>query len=338
MSSDEPIRYDACLDDLRRSTAPSPERVERVRSRLDLQLLPATAELSTLPDVPIRSVHRVKARLQQDAQRTGLGWGNMGRWPVIATGVLVAGAAAAMVAVNVGPAEKDPIARALAGTGRDLALSQHVVASHDGSGRAVVSGEHVVIDWEIGQIDLAIAPDRRSDLSVRTSEGTVQATASAFHVERNALGTALTVDRGEAVFTCVDAIPRTIGAGQTAECWPTTGAGLLGRARLLEGNDAEPSAVLRTVDAALRAEQADAVRGELLAMKAGVLVDLDDDAGALDAAERAIEATTDRARIEALRHMAVRLALLEGECDRARAHADAVSATAEERALLDACR
>ncbi len=86
------MKYADALSQLRRRTAPTPEGLGRVREWLDLGLVPATRELSLLPEATPHALGRVRRRLAQPPERerrTG--------WLLAGASLCVAATAAAMV-------------------------------------------------------------------------------------------------------------------------------------------------------------------------------------------------------------------------------------------------
>ena len=317
---------------LRARTAPQPAAVARVRSRLDLQLTPATAELSHLPEPSAAAVRRVRARIGDPRGSTAPAWG------VRALGVGLGVAAMAMVvgAATLGDLGGDGgvSARALAGGGHE-ALAEHVVATWDGEGLVQSGPDGVVIDWELGRLELDVA--RGAAVRVDTPEGSVRVSGTRLTVERDALGTAVSVADGAADVACSGAAEQALAPGDDHACWPTTAAGLLNRARTLSERGATPEDVLAAADRGLALADDAPVRGELAALRLGALVTAGRDAEALIAAEEALIGA-DGARAEEVRRVAARLALRLGRCDQARAFADGLAADAAERALTEACR
>jgi hypothetical protein len=319
---------------LRERTTPSSAAIHRVRRRLDLQLAPATAELSRLPAVEDAAVRRVRARIRAAGRATEPGW------PVRIVGLGLAATAMAMAAaVTLTTSGPGPVAaeQYLAGSGQG-ALAEHVLATHDGQGRVVTGPDGVVIDWELGRLDLDVTPGEGVTLLVQTPEGAVRVVGTRLTVARGALGTTVSVAQGEVAVTCTGEAEVPVRAGGRAECWPTSPAGLLNRARALQDAGAGADEVLATVDRGLEAPGLDGpVRGELLALQTGALVAAGRDAEALDAAEAAIAASSDPGRAVSLRRTAARLALRLGACERARRQIEAIGEATEERALLERC-
>ncbi|MEZ4240649.1 MAG: hypothetical protein R3F59_31760 [Myxococcota bacterium] len=314
---------------VRERTAPSAGALHRVRSRLDRQLVPATAVLASLPASPDRlAVQRVRARLRARPEPAG--------WPVRTVGAALALGAVAMAAsMVVGADGEAPRAeRYLVGDGTSV-LAPHVLARHDGEGTVQTGPDGVTIDWELGRLELDVMA--QDTVAVHTAEGDVHATGTALAVERDALGTRVAVSRGEAELTCAGGAADPLGAGASAECLPTTAAGLLNRARAQQDAGDAPDALLATVARGLAASPEPAVAGELLALQVGALVSAGRDAEALTAAETAVQGSPDPARAASLRRTGARLALRLGACDRAEALLEGLDAADAERALLARC-
>lgn len=315
----------------REGTAPRPESLARVRQRLDRQLLPATGDLRSVPGPRPGAAGRVKARLQEHRQPRV--------WPARIVGATLLATAGVLAVALVDPGATPDRRIGLAGAGT-LAVTDHVRLDHDGRGHIVAVGEDVSIDWEIGRLELDVDPGAGATVAVHTPEGTVRVVGTKFAVERDALGTRIDVSRGEVAVTCADGTDRALVPSESLECEPTTGAGLLNRARALEERQAGAEPILATVERGLADNSApDAVRTELWTTKANVLVGAGRQAEALDAAEQALGTRPEAARAESLHRLAARLALLGGACSRAVPHLDALSSlTVEEQAYRERCK
>src|SRR5262249_5217062 len=158
---------------------PGSDAVRRVRSRLDKALLPATAELSHLPQVSAASVSRVRARL---AESTGAR-----RRPVLPwVGAGLAFAAVGSVVAGWWGLSPEPYAELdLVGSGVDHVAGDRLALVHDGQGHAVVDGDRIRVDWEYGRLDLDAPADLTLD--VRTPEGAVQVAGGSLVVVRDAV-------------------------------------------------------------------------------------------------------------------------------------------------------
>lgn len=323
------MNYRDTLGAMRERSAPSPAAIGRVRARLDLQLVPATTELARLPAVRPAAVARVRARLVESRQRRTA-------WPPVLVGTALA-AAATTIALGLGTRDGPPEELLLAGAGHDLSLTGDVVASHEGRGHASVDDGAVTIDWEIGRIELDVTPNHGAKVLVTTPEGQVRVVGTKLSVERDALGTRVSVDHGTVAVSCGGTADLAVRGGEAAECLPVTPSGLLNRARALEQQGASADAILASVDDGVAAGASGNVLGELLTLRVGTLIGVGRTADALDAAEAALASDPDASRSLALHRTAARLALLTGACERALGHLDALPSDDAEQALRERC-
>jgi ferric-dicitrate binding protein FerR (iron transport regulator) len=338
MSPSPPPKYSEWLTRVREQTKPSARSVGRVRQRLDLQLRSASAELADVPGPRAGAVERVRARLAPHMVPAPSPWG-LARWgtalPLLMGTTAFAMAASLLIGDSFRPETQSE--RFLAGSSTSVQLSDHVRAEHEGEGRVLRNGEELSIDWELGRIELEVEPGQGATVRVSTPEGSVHVVGTKLAVERSALGTEVSVEHGEVALRCDGSPEQTLLEGQSSECWPTTPAGLLGRARALEQQASAPEAILATVEQGLL-QSSGPVRAELLALRTQALLSRGDQHGALAAAEEALAAGPDPIRSVELHRTAARLFLIWGYCDRAAPHLDALpSLTAEEQAHRERC-
>lgn len=188
------------------------------------------------------------------------------RRPAIVVGTVLALAAAAAFALRPGA---DTIERTLEASG-DEPLSDEVRLVWAGQGHAAGTTRTPRLEWAQGHLDVDVTPGLGIDLRVTTDEAEVAVVGTRFTVDRDALGTRVSVEHGLVRVTCTSGAELTLPAGESGACKPIHAAPLLRRARALETTD--PAAALADVDAAL----ADAARpplldDELLALRIGLL-------------------------------------------------------------------
>jgi ferric-dicitrate binding protein FerR (iron transport regulator) len=345
MNPGPPPKYAEWLSRTRESTTPSARSIGRVKARLDVRLRSARAELSSVPGPRPGAAERVKARLAPHLTPPHLAprpapWALRGGAPLPRARGSAAFAMAASLVIGGSMAPEGQSERFLAGSSSSMSLSEHVRAEHEGVGRVLREGEELSIDWEIGRIALEVEPGQGATVRLQTPEGVVRVVGTRLVVERDALGTEVSVERGSVSVRCEGGEEQTLQAGHSSECWPTTGAGLLGRARALEQAAQPPDSILATVERGLAREVSGTgpIRAELLSLRTQALLAQGDQQGALRAAEEALAAGPDPIRSVDLHRTAARLFLIWGYCDRAAPHLDALpSLTPEEQAHRDRC-
>jgi len=255
------------------------------------------------------------------------------RW-IAGAGVALALAAAALFTLRA-PAD---VARPLDHSGA-VALGDKVQVDADGEGAVVGSAREMTLDWRRGKLSVEVEPKQGVQLAVRTDEGTVRVVGTGFDVDRGPLGTTVTVRHGKVSVDCVRGGLSYLTVGESRTCEPVSAAGALRRTLALQGV-VSPEALLVEVNGALGRTDADgAVAAELLALRAGTLLEAGRDADALAAAERAL-AAPDVTRAEELHRMAARLRLASGDCAGALPHLqalDALGRLGEEEPALRRC-
>ncbi len=238
-------------------------------------------------------------------------------------GGLAVGALAAALAFGIRtPAPAVPVPLPAAGA---LSADVHVVSSGDGD--VVVSGSVHTLAWRRGTLDLDVAPNRGVDLTVTTDEGTVRVVGTSFRVTRDALGTTVSVSRGEVETDCALGGPTRVRAGESRTCLPRTAIGALGRIHAQQDAGAAPEVLLAEIEAAsARPDATGVVANELGAARVGALLALDRPADALAAAERALH-DAPGSRDAELRRVAARLHVGAGDCAAALPHLTALAAS-----------
>ncbi len=304
-------------DQLRRFaevTEPSPASLARVRRRLGVEADAALSReiLARLPGPTPGAEDRVRARLGRPAPAV--------RWPI--AGLLAAAALAAWVLRE---APENPVLLSLEGEGSAVEVGEHVRLVASGSGNVGGTDRRPRLQWNRGRLDVEVDHGEGIDLHVHTPEAMVRVVGTAFTVRRDILGTQVDVVRGAVEVTCVGEVPRRMQAGETAACWPTRPAGLLGRARALQAAGAPAGEVLSALDA-IDARDADfIVTGEVLALRFEMLRALGrhDEALAVAAEYRSRGYEERRSEIAAA---AVALHLARGDCGAASAWTAALDA------------
>ncbi|MCB9762817.1 MAG: FecR domain-containing protein [Alphaproteobacteria bacterium] len=158
-----------------------------------------------------------------------------------------------------------PVDARWAGAQSAATLGPWVRARIDGRGEVRGDAQDMVVDWIAGAVTLEVTPDQGVQLQVRTEEGVVRVTGTAFEVRRDALGTAVAVTRGSVAVTCGQAPPVALGAGDDALCLPVTAVGWLRRVTALQP---EPEAVVAGAAAGLALSPEPAVALELRLQRA----------------------------------------------------------------------
>ena len=83
------------------------------------------------------------------------------------------------------------------------------------------------IAWTTGVLDLDVDPEAGLSVSIQTTDGRISVLGTVFRVERNALGTEVSVREGRVQVDCEDGSSHTLVSDASTLCLPTTGAGML---------------------------------------------------------------------------------------------------------------
>jgi hypothetical protein len=176
----------------------------------------------------------------------------------------------------------------------DAHLESEIARSYDGIprvdvsyvGRGEVTGtnRNPVIFWEVGRLTTCLTPGRGMHLVVETPDGRAEVHGTCFQVERDALGTRVTVTEGRVEVTCAGGTPGMLDPGASRECRPTRPAALLARARALKDRGDNDGALATLDDALARSTAGDPARGEILALAFDLRVARDELPAALEAA------------------------------------------------------
>jgi hypothetical protein len=199
-----------------------------------------------------------------------------------------------------------------------LAPTPQVALTYQGAGRLGGDERAPVVEWDAGRLSVEVEHGQGIDLAVLTREAEVRVVGTGFVVNRDALGTSVTVVHGRVAVLCASGDKSILDAGEQRVCPPTEPPALLGRARALQDAGADAAEVLQAADAGLTAGAEGAIRGELLVLRADALVHTGRHQEAFDLALSAMEAAPSR-RLD-LHHIAAASALRVGGCAAALPH------------------
>jgi hypothetical protein len=171
---------------------------------------------------------RIRSAKQDNARRPSI--------RLLSMGGLVAAAALA-IGVSIGLTDNPMPIQALALSAEswsELEASEHVQLGFSGQGSAQVEGKVHDIDWKQGRLSVSVTPSQEIDLTVRTPEANILVVGTVFEVQRNTLGTTISVERGTVSVQCGQRTARQLTTGEKQTCLPTTAVGLLNRAQDLK--------------------------------------------------------------------------------------------------------
>ena len=156
-------------------------------------------------------------------------------------------------------------------------LTPAVLVDYQGRGHASGEMSTPTIRWDRGNVQIEVEPEAGVALLVETREARVRVLGTRFVVERDLLGTHVQVTRGKVEVRCDggEAPPAVLGAGEQRSCLPTSATGLLGRARAQWSGGDHASSLVSCEQALVGASEGSPERGELLALKAELLLELD---------------------------------------------------------------
>lgn len=120
-----------------------------------------------------------------------------------------------------------------------------------GIGHLGGTAEEPELEWQAGTVDVAVEPSAGRSLRVHTKEGTVRVVGTAFTVTRDARGTRVEVRQGVVAVRCEGRSEQTLDAGASHTCPPVTAAGMLARARALQGDGWDVDSILAAVERGL---------------------------------------------------------------------------------------
>lgn len=321
------VSYRERMREVAEATEPDAASLHRVRARVLPE--PVRDLMAVLPEPPSRQVARVRARLRD---RSVAPRGRPMAW--LATGGLALAAASIAGTLAVRP-EPAPLDLRL-GT-EPVAIAADVRLRPEGRGHLHSRASQVAVAWEQGTVGVEVTPDAGVELSVTTAEAVIRVVGTAFDVTRDKLGTTVTVAHGRVAVDCTLGPDASLGSGEAHTCWPSSGAGLLGRAHALHDAAAPPAEVLAAVTLGLdQPDATDELRAELLAASLAPLVAQGQHAAALARAEAYLDLGGARS---SMRRDAALLALSIQDCDRAVPHLlQLTDRTSAEQEALDRCR
>lgn len=225
----------------------------RLRERLQAGA-PVTPLLKELPKPDYSATHRVKARLRKPAPSRA--------W--IGGLALAAGALLALGTTQL-PQAPAPLSEALASAGQ-AEITPDLSATWQGSGRISGTEQAPIVDWDKGSLHLELTPDQGVDLQVRTREARVAVLGTVFDVERDVLGTTVSVTRGKVQVDCTQGSDPILSAGEEHTCLPVSAAASASRLQALQ--DQEPQARRAEIARAIALKDARGdVLSELLALR-----------------------------------------------------------------------
>ena len=188
-----------------------------------------------------------------------------------AAGLLAMAATALLFLPAAPPAEPpdEPLSADLASLedAGTVEVGDRFALSYEGRGRLDGTLQHPRIHWESGAVNVDVNPEHHLDLRVLTRDAEVRVVGTVFSVNKDLLGTSVSVTRGVVAVDCTDGESVSLTAGEQHTCLPTTAGGLLARARSLQGAGEPAASVLHTVEAGL----AMAKPGSAVAMELRVL-------------------------------------------------------------------
>lgn len=298
-----------------------PAAQARVRARLE-RAAPVTV-LKELPKPTLAATHRVRARLRKPApSRAWIGG--------------LALAAGALLALGTSQLNPEPVvlSQALASAGQGE-ITPHLQAHWQGQGLVSGTEEAPIVDWDKGSLHLELTPEQGVDLTVRTREASVAVLGTVFDVDRDVLGTTVSVTRGKVRVDCAQGSDPVLTAGQSHTCLPVSAAASAARLQALPQQ--EPAARRGELERAMALPdaQGDAL-SELLALRLELNAQDQDWDAVLTDAVAYLEIGGPRA-VE-IRTLAAQLHQRSGDCDAVWEILGAVDKLSDrEQAVLSAC-
>lgn len=181
---------------------------------------------------------------------------------LVGSGALVGALAACLVILLLPSRELEPQPLA-ASTSVELAATRHVQLDYAGRGELSGDVQAPRIRWEQGRLHAHVTPGRGVDLRVNTPEAEIRVVGTVFTVERDLLGTRVSVERGTVEVTCQGGQEFRLVGGDEGECLPRSAAGLLARSRKLQEDGASDQRVLASLAAGLERQSSPSVKAEL---------------------------------------------------------------------------
>lgn len=236
-------------------------------------------------------------------------------------------AAATLLALRVVPA---PVEGGLAGAG-EAALTGDIHVRFEGDGAFEGTTADQEIRWDNGRIHVDVTPNLGLHVAVVTPEARVTVKGTRFDVQRDPLGTRVTVQEGTVSVECVGDSRTLVGAGGDATCVPRSAAGSLARARTLLTSESYGEALDAVRIGLADPDRPPALDDELSALHAGLLLHAGRTVEARAEAERYLQ-RPDGARLEEVARL-----LLAAGGDRCLALRHLQTPTPEESAERTAC-
>lgn len=318
-------RLRAAFAALRRHTAPSPEAVARVHTRLNQsRSAPASVVRQPITAPSDDQLQRVQQRLGNRhallAQRARA----RQRRRVGAAAALAASAGLAVWWGSDPAATPEPTA-VLVLAGEDWSEADagpHVQVAWSGAGELRRAGDTVEIDWDSGRLEVQVAPDQGVALTVRTAEGEAWVVGTSFTVDRSLEGTRVEVRHGIVGARCrAESEALELRVGEDHLCDPATATGRLARAR---GRlPTTPALALEDARWGQTASPEPAVASELQVVEIEALLQLQRWDEARVALDTALEGPPGP-RTQSLRRAAADLAERAEDCPAVRHHLDAL--------------
>ncbi len=195
----------------------------------------------------LESVRSLRARLEAPARAPSVAR------PLLLGLGLGAAVAAAVLLIFVRPTAPPALDQPLVAETAPVAVEPlaGVALSYQGLGHLAGTADEPELQWQAGTVEVAVQPAAGRTLRVRTKEGVVRVVGTAFSVTRDARGTRVSVSEGSVAVRCDRRPERSLDAGAQHTCPPVTAAGMLARARALQGDDAGLERVLSAVERGL---------------------------------------------------------------------------------------
>ena len=163
------------------------------------------------------------------------------------------------------PQDPVPLAQPLARAGQ-ADITPDLQAAWQGSGRITGTAEAPVVLWDKGSLHLELTPNQGVDLQVRTREASVLVLGTVFDVDRDVLGTTVSVTRGSVQVNCTQGPSASLNAGEQHTCLPVSAAASASRLQSLQNKDSQTRR--DEIARAMTLEDAQgAVLSELLALR-----------------------------------------------------------------------
>ena len=253
------------------------------------------------------------------------------------TGGMVAAAAALLFALL--PSTPDnqldptgPVALGEQAAPVDVSLLEGISISGEGQGLLTGTAGDRAVALDSGRMHFEVTPNAGLHLQVVTDEGTATVLGTVFDVERDALGTTVSVERGKVQVDCPGHEAVYVTAGRAETCY--SAEGYLGHGRALQQAGEAPEVVLDAIAHAGEVRAEPAFRAELAVLRIESLSRLSRHDEALSGVEAfladdALVGAAAEHRPTELRRLAARAAVQVGGCERAMPWLDALNGSDE---------